>query len=421
MRRRTRDGDADAGRLAAGGWAVTGPAPAGAAVLRALLEICGPGFARAAGPADTVAGRQAGFVAVPGTAEATAALLAMATDKGHVAVARGAGTKLDWGAAPPRVDLLVDTGRLAGVWRHAPEELVAEIGPGTPVRAVQATLARFGQRLAIDPPSPGATLGGVLALDESGPLRYRFGTPCEQLLSVRRVDRAGHLVTANLTGRDQPARELCGPPAGPGVLVSATMRLQQLPAARAWVTRPVWSPLEVHDLVRSVLHAGLSPAAVEVDLPGTTELPPSPGSPRRAGAFGVLIEGGPAGVAERSDQLQRLLGADAAVLGAAPAWWGRYPFTADDVAVRITVPISDLHAAVYALSDAAGAVVPVRGSAGVGTVYAALPGDTPPARVTEIVDGVRAVLLARGGRCAVIAAPPAVRGSVDMEGGIDTD
>ncbi|MFI7426196.1 FAD-binding oxidoreductase [Micromonospora sp. NPDC049836] len=480
--------------------------PGALEITRRLTEICGPPFARFAGAADEVAGRTARWVAVPGGPHAAAEVLRLAAAHGLTVVPRGAGTKIDWGAAPEQVDIMLDTGRLAGVWHQPQGSALAEVGAGTPLRAVQAALERTGRRLPVDAPSPGATLGGVLAADEAGPLRHRHGTPCAQLVGVRYLDAEGELVSlgeagTELLGRAAPsgggprhpgprhpgtthaagtpaggtcrggtcpggthaggtdsgtahlgaaalfgggelpgldvARLLCGSQGGLGVLVSATLRVQAVPASRIWVSRPVWTPLEVHDLVRAVLGAGLDPAAVELDLPVPVPLPrrrvspfhPSvvgrpdhpaltgrSSRPAAAGSLVVLLEGGPAHVAERTDRLVEVLGDEAVASHSAPEWWGRYPFAPGDTALRIEVPINDLHAAVYALRDAAGGPVPVRGSAGVGTVHAALPGSLPPERVASILAAVREVLLARQGRCVVVAAPGPVRRTVDLWG-----
>ncbi|MFU8872234.1 FAD-binding oxidoreductase [Micromonospora sp. SL4-19] len=435
--------------------------PGALEITRRLVEICGPPFARFAGPADEVAGRTARWVAVPGGPHAAAEVLRLAAAHDLTVVPRGAGTKIDWGAAPAQVDILLDTGRLAGVWHEPQGSPLAEIGAGTPLRAVQAALDRTGQRLPVDAPSPGATLGGVLAADESGPLRHRHGTPCAQLAGVRYLDADGELVSVGESGtthlgRAAPAgggaaalfgradlpgldvtRLLCGSQGGLGVLVSATMRVQAVPASRVWVSRPVWTPLEVHDLVRAVLAARLDPAAVELDLPVPVPLPrrrvhPSHPSvvgrpdhpavtgrstrPAATGSLVVLLEGGPADVTERAERLTALLGGEAVVGHSAPEWWGHYPFAPGDTALRIEVPINDLHAAVYALRDAAGTSVPVRGSAGIGTVHAALPGSLAPDRVASILAAVRGVLLARRGRCVVVSAPAPVRRAVDLWG-----
>ncbi|MBY8871977.1 FAD-binding oxidoreductase [Micromonospora sp. PLK6-60] len=416
-------------------------------ITRKLTEICGPPFARFAGAADEVAGRSARWVAVPGAPAAAAEVLRLAARHDLTVVPRGAGTKIDWGAAPARVDIMLDTGRLAGLGHQSTGSPVTEIGAGTPLRAVQSALERTGRRLPLDPPSPGATLGGVLAADEAGPLRLRHGTACEQLVGLRWLNADGELVgagAAEATGGAPPVglelgRLLCGSQGGLGVLVSATLRVQALPASRVWVSRPVWTPLEVHDLVRAVLAARLDPAAIELDLPTAGSRARRPVHPSRAaamanhpsaagrrrdpaaarggaGTLAVLLEGGPAEVTERAERLVALVEGDATVAHSAPDWWRRYPFAPGDTALRVEVPIGDLHAAVYALRDAAGGPVPVRGSAGLGVVHAALPGSLPAERVGAILAAVRGVLLARRGRCVVLSAPPAVRQAVDVWG-----
>jgi glycolate oxidase FAD binding subunit len=331
----------------------------------------------------------------------------LAVQHGLAVRPRGAGTKIDWGRPPAVVDLLLDTARLAGIWHHREDESTVEVGTGTPVRAVQKALALRGRRIAIDPPSPDATIGGVLAVNEAGPLRHRFGTPADHDNRISYVDAAG--VPDESDGEDGRP----GIAEVDGVLVSANVALQPLPTARRWVSIPVSTPLQVHNLVEEALAQQVEPSAIEVDLP-------TPTSPRATeqppGSLAVLVEGGPVDVRERGVRLAAALGRDAVVTGAAPHWWGRYPFGPDDVALRLAVSIADLHAAVYALRDATGAAVPIRGSAGTGTVHAVLPGGIAPQRVEDILDAVRNVLLARGGRCIVVSAPPAISSVVDMAG-----
>jgi glycolate oxidase FAD binding subunit len=373
-------------------------------VLRALIDICGPDFARKAGAGDLVAGRLASFVATPATTRAVTDTMRLAAERGLAVVPRGAGSKIDWGKPPGGIDLLLDTGRLAGIWDHQPDRLTVEVGTGTPVRAVQAALALQGQRLAVDPPSAEATIGGMLAVNESGPLRYRHGSPAAQVESIRYVDFEG--VPAESDGeRGRP-----GIAEVSGVILSATVRLQPLPAARRWVTVIVSVPQDVHNLVRETRAQHVEPSAIEVDLP-------APADSRPAGALSVLLEGDPDEATERAEQLAKALADHGPlVTPTAPSWWGRYPFGHDDVALRITVPSAGLRAAVFALRDAAGMPVPVRGSAGLGTVHAVLPGAVPAERVERVLDAVRGVLLARSGRCVVIAAPPKIAAAVDMAG-----
>jgi glycolate oxidase FAD binding subunit len=389
------------------GFSMTGSLPAREPLLDALVDICGPDFARVARGTDTVAGRRVSFAAVPATTRSMADTMRLAADRGLAVLPRGSGSKIDWGTPPPGVDLIVDTGRLSGLWNHEPGGPTAEVATGTPVRALQAALALHGQRLAVDPPSPSATVGGMLAVNESGPLRHRFGTPAEQTDAVTYVEPDG------TTGESDGEQGRPGIADIPGVLMSATVRLEPLPAARRWVGIAVSTPLQVHNLVEEALAQQIQPSGIEVDLPTaatgrTTEQPP--------GYLAVLIEGAEADVDQRASRLAKALGDTAAISDLAPAWWGRYPFGRTDVALRISVQIADLHAAVYALRDAAGAPVPVRGSAGVGTVHAVLPGAFGPDRIDGILDSVRHVLMARSGEAVIIAAPPDIAREVDMAG-----
>ncbi|MGN9913182.1 FAD-binding oxidoreductase [Phytohabitans sp. LJ34] len=392
------------------------------ALFRSLVDICGMRFARLAGPADTVGGTPASWVAAPPTIDGVAAIVRLAVEHDLAVVARGAATKLDWGARPTRADLLLDTGRLAGVWHHAPTEGVAEIGAGTPLRAAQSALARGGWRLALDGPSIGATIGGVIAADEAGPLAHRYGSVADQLAGVSYVSATGILThSGGRAAEGAPdrgvGRLLCGSSGALGVIVAATVKVLPEPASRAWVRRSVWTPLELYDLVRGVLRSRVQTAAVELDLPASRPiLVPRQRAPRGPGTLAVLLEGEPGEVLERSTKIADMLGGDSSIRSEPPPWWGRYPFGPDDVALRVTVPAADLHAAIYAIRDAAGAAVPVRGSAGTGVIHASLPGDAHPDRVAAVLEAVRGVLLARAGSCVVVTAPPHIRDTVDMWG-----
>jgi len=201
-------------------------------LLNALVDICGPDYARAGRSVDAVGGRRAGFVAVPATTQALGDVLRLAAGRGLTAVPRGSGSKIDWGR-PRTTDLIVDTARLSGMWEHDIAGQTAEVGTGTPVRALQAALALRGQRLPVDPPSRTATLGGMLAVNESGPLRHRFGTPAEHVDRIAYVEADGSPAESDGEDGRPGLAEVAG------VITSAVVRLESLPAARRWVAVPV--------------------------------------------------------------------------------------------------------------------------------------------------------------------------------------
>jgi glycolate oxidase FAD binding subunit len=264
------------------------------------------------------------------------------------------------------------------------------IGAGEYVNSVQTWLARRGERLAVDPPSRFGTVGGMLAMNESGPLRYRYGTPADQIVSIRHVDETG--------GVHQSA-------GGPGVatvngiITTAVMRVSPLPAARRYVVCPVATPAQVGLSALEVIFDEIEASAIETDLPAGGQ-----------GTTAVLLEGDPDLVEAQTARVLAAWGPEAEARAAAPAWWGRYPFGPDDVVLRLQVSRADLTAAVYACRDACGGPVGVRGSAGLGDVHAVLPPGLDPERIETIVDTLRTVLMARGGRVDIVAAPPRLAG-----------
>jgi glycolate oxidase FAD binding subunit len=376
-------------------------------VIEALAEACGPEHVWEAGPADTVDGVPVGWVVAPGDAEEVSGVLRLAAAEGLAVVPSGAGTKLDWGQPPTHVDVLVDLGRVTGVLDHSRGDLTATIAAGTPMRAIRAYLLREGQRLPLDVGSPAATLGGVLATNEAGPLRHRFGTPRDLVTGVRVALDEGSL-ERRLDGHDL-ARQVCGSYGTLGVVTEATVRLEPMPAARAWVIRPVSTPREVQQLTGALVSSSLEAVAIEADLPG--------GSGGRPAELAALFEGRRSGATARAEAAAKLLGGGATVGQLPPPWWARYPFDADDVALKIWAQPSELFAVVYALRDAAGMPVHVRGSVGLGVAHVALPDSVAPERLDRMLTAARTVLMARGGGgCTLLRAPLELRELLDTYG-----
>jgi glycolate oxidase FAD binding subunit len=325
---------------------------------------------------------------------------------------RGAGTKSHWGGVISTVDTVVETRRLRGVTEHEPGDLVATVGAGTSLHDLQGVLGLAGQRLALETGSPTATVGGVLATGEAGPLRLRYGTGRDLLIGVEFVRpdgvlaRSGGKVVKNVAGYDL-GKLLCGSYGTLGVITSATFRLHPVPAARAWVAHPVAAPAELPDLVARAMDPAVHPSAVEVTLTGGS------------GTLVVLIEGSAAGVPVRAEAAIRALG-DQATVAAEPRWWGQYPFLFDAIALKLAVGVARLGAVLDALNEAAGAAaadVTVRGSAGAGVLHAALPGATSASQLLSILRAVRAATGGVGhGSCVVLAAPEEIRASVDIWG-----
>ncbi len=68
-------------------------------------------------------------------------MLSAATARDLAVVARGGGTKIDWGAPPRRCDVVLSTLRIEGIVDHEPADLVCVVRAGTTLADLQARLA----------------------------------------------------------------------------------------------------------------------------------------------------------------------------------------------------------------------------------------------------------------------------------------
>jgi glycolate oxidase FAD binding subunit len=364
---------------------------------------------RPAGAEDAIAGVPARYASAPESVEQAAEVVRAAAERDLAVVVRGAGTKQDWALPPQRLDMIIDTGRLDGIVEHAAGDLIAVVRAGTPLRELQAALAPARQQLALDEPSPGATIGGTVAVSTSGPRRMLYGTVRDLLIGVTvvrpdgAVAKAGGKVVKNVAGYDL-GKLIAGSYGTLGLITECVFRLHPLPAASTYVCCRVDTADEAGRVAAAVLGAQVVPSALEIDA-----------VPDAGFTVGVLLEGVSAGVEQRVQTVRKLLGGDAADADTAPAWWGTYPWGEGDVGMKVTSALSQVHH----LFKAARAPITLRGSAGAGVFYAGLPGETDPGLAANLVSDLRAEARAGGGSCVVLTAPEAIRERVDVWGPVD--
>ncbi len=366
---------------------------------------------REAGPDDAVDGVSPTLVARPSSTDEVAEVLRAAADAGLTVVPRGNGTKTTWGLPPERADLVVDLSRMSAVLDHAAGDLIVRAQAGAPLSAVQETVAGAGQRLALDDPLGGASVGGALATNLSGPRRMAFGSARDLLIGVTvvRADgvvaKAGGRVVKNVAGYDL-GKLMIGSFGTLAVITESFFRLHPLPVARRLVTARFDRPEEAQRMAQAVLHAQVVPAALEIEAGAD------------GGTMSVLLEGIEAGVTGRERTALGLLGAGGEASDVADGW-GAFPWTAGEVALKLTFALSGLArvlAAARAAADSTGLDLRLRGSAGAGVAYGALPADADPAAVARLVQQVRAASVEVGGSLVVVDGPPAVKEAVDVWG-----
>jgi glycolate oxidase FAD binding subunit len=146
----------------------------------------------------------------------------------------GGGTK-PWG---PLDGEPLETGALDRILEHNVGDFTAVLEAGVPFAAAQAAFAEHGQAIAWDPPAAGATVGGIMATADSGPLRHRYGGVRDLVVGVTvvlsdgTVAKAGGKVIKNVAGYDL-AKLFAGSFGTLGLIARIAVRLHPHPARTA--------------------------------------------------------------------------------------------------------------------------------------------------------------------------------------------
>jgi glycolate oxidase FAD binding subunit len=383
------------------------------------LAWSGPGGARPGTNDDAIDGAVPGTVVVPANAGELAAALAEASRLRATTVVCGGRTKIEWGRPASNIDLALSTARLDGIVTHSHGDLIATLEAGATIEAVNAVLARHGQWLPIDATFAGATIGGVLATNDSGPLRHRHGTPRDQLIGIRlatidgRVVKAGGEVVKNVAGYDL-GKLVTGSHGALAAIVGATFKLAPIPRASKTVVARARDRRVAATLVSSIAAGRSEPLAMEVV------------SNSDAAPVDVLVRfaSTSAAVDAQVDALRaeaRASSIEIDVLGgdAEDTLWrahGQRVWTDDGVVVRCAWPPAALEAVLGRLSSIADdthTVMTLTARAGVGAGHVRIAGDAAAqvravAQLRAATPSIRHVV--------VLRAPLAVKSQIDVWG-----
>jgi glycolate oxidase FAD binding subunit len=186
------------------------------------------------------------------------------------AVIRGGATK----GGPAHDGVEISTAGLDRVLEHNPGDMTAVVEAGIPLARLQEELAAEGQMLALDPPDPGgATLGGIVATSDSGPLRTRYGGARDLVLGVTvvlgdgTIAKAGGKVIKNVAGYDL-SKLFTGSLGTLGAIVRLALRLHPVPPATATAVARSDDPDALAATASKLSHAALEQQSLDVRWEG---------------------------------------------------------------------------------------------------------------------------------------------------------
>ena len=198
---------------------------------RLPLTMLRPGTAE-----DAIDGVIPQHVALPENPEELAQVLAEASRSRQLTVFRGGGSKLEWGRVPDRIDLVIGTAKLNRLLAHRHGDMTVTVQAGMPLALLNRHLAEHRQYLPVESAFDAATVGGIVATNDAGPMRHRFGTPRDLLIGVTlamtdgRLVKAGGAVVKNVAGYDL-GKLVSGSHGTLAGIVDATFKLLPMPLA----------------------------------------------------------------------------------------------------------------------------------------------------------------------------------------------
>ena len=393
--------------------------PSREALVAEVAARAGASGARQGTETDAVDGVVPGVVVEPAEPEGVARTLAWARETGRRVLVRGGGTKLDWGPTLTDIDVVLSTRGLCAVEAHRHGDLTATVQAGATLAATNALLAEHRQWLALDPPwAERATIGGIVATNDSGPRRQWHGAPRDLIIgmTIARPDgvvaRSGGIVVKNVAGYDL-ARLFTGSFGCLGVILNATFKLAPLPAASRTVSAEFSAVGGVAAYADALLAHASIPTAFELSAP-----------PAQVLARFESVETVAVHQAEEAVGLARSVAGTAVVLTGADetAAWRAHEskvFGGEGTLVKLALRPADLALTLAWLDEEArsrGLEYDVAGCAGLGVLQLRLHG--APARQAAFVTALRDRLPAGKGSAVLRRADPDVKQLIDVWGPI---
>ncbi|MGM0902806.1 MAG: FAD-binding oxidoreductase [Bacillota bacterium] len=193
----------------------------------------------------------------------------------------GGGTKSKLGTSNERVDIKLSLSEYSGIVEHTVGDMTVTVKAGTRYEELQEYLAQHKQKVALDPSWPGAaTIGGVIAANDSGPKRLGYGTARDSVIGLRtvypdgKVIRSGGRVVKNVAGYDMN-KLFIGSMGTLGVISEITLKLRPLHKCESLIllSFPNGNLDEVRRFAVELLDSMMEPIALELlNLPMAEKL-----------------------------------------------------------------------------------------------------------------------------------------------------
>ncbi len=181
----------------------------------------------------------------------------------------GGGTKLGWGN-PVSADIQLNLHRLDSLRDHPWQDMTCTVEAGCPWADLQTQLRRHGQMVALDPLWPDrATVGGIVACNDSGALRLKYGGLRDLIIGMTvvladgTIAKSGGKVVKNVAGYDIH-KLMTGSFGTLGVITEVNFRLHPVEEhARTWTAVAAGASAFAAPL-KALLDSQMTPSGIQI-------------------------------------------------------------------------------------------------------------------------------------------------------------
>ncbi|MEO6910330.1 MAG: FAD-binding oxidoreductase [Edaphobacter sp.] len=243
----------------------------------------------------------------PADTAQTSAVLRFANENGISVSPVGGGTKQGWGI-PVRPKIALHAHRMNALLEHTWQDMTCTVQAGCTWSSMQAVLAQHGQFVAVDPLwADRATVGGIMATNDSGALRLKYGGLRDLIIGMTvvladgTIARTGGKVVKNVAGYDLH-KLMIGAFGTLGLTTEVTFRLHSLPISlrNFTISSPAAEPLG--SFLLQLLDSHLSAQSIQLRATGNIF-----GLDIQLGALPEVLEGQAALLSEMALRSQLLV------------------------------------------------------------------------------------------------------------------
>jgi glycolate oxidase FAD binding subunit len=167
-------------------------------------------------------------------------------------------------------DIRLEMKRMKVLREHPWQDMTCTVEAGCNWAAMQAELARHGQMVALDPLWPEkATVGGVVATNDGGPLRLKYGGLRDLIIGMTvvladgTIAKTGGKVVKNVAGYDLH-KLMTGGFGTLGVIAEVNFRLHPVEACTRTWTASALDPGTFAASLRALLDSQMIPSSVQL-------------------------------------------------------------------------------------------------------------------------------------------------------------